>query len=276
MRSPLPAWAGLASLLLLPACMPPSWAAPALLHPYRKALSVARPPSAEAVSFTGEGVELKGWLFRAAGPRRGTVVYLHGVGDNRASVVGTAMRYVPRGYDVLAYDSRAQGDSTGDACTYGYYEKRDLQKAIDFLGAPEVTVVGMSLGAAVALQAAADEPRIAGVVAIAPFSDLRTVAAERAPFIASAANIRDALAIAEQQGHFVVDEVSPVRAAARLTIPVLLVHGAKDRETPLSHSERIHQALKGKKRLLILPKAGHCVGLDEKVWQIIDEWVLRD
>jgi pimeloyl-ACP methyl ester carboxylesterase len=35
----------------------------------------------------------------------------------------------------------------------------------------------------------------------------------------------------ETQGHFVVDEVSPVKAAARLSIPVLLIHGAEDHET---------------------------------------------
>jgi pimeloyl-ACP methyl ester carboxylesterase len=99
------------------------------------------------------------------------------------------------------------------------------------------------------------------------------VASERAPFFASSANIRDALALAETQGHFVVDEVSPVTAAAQLSIPVLLIHGAEDRETVPAHSERVHQALKGKKRLVLLPKAGHAMGLDEATWRIVDDWI---
>jgi len=200
-------------------------------------------------------------------------VYLHGVADNRASVAGVAKRYVPRGYDVLAYDSRAHGDSTGDGCTYSYYEKRDLAKAIDFRKVPVVAVIGVSLGAAVALQAAVEDPRVASVVGISTFSDLRTVASERAPFFASAANIRDALALAETQGHFVVDEVSPVKAATYLSIPVLLIHGAEDHETVPAHSERVFKALAGPKRLILLPKTGHGVGLDEATWKIIDAWV---
>lgn len=228
---------------------------------------------AETVEIAGEGVALKGWLFRAVGERRGTIVYLHGVADNRASVKGVAQRYVPRGYAVLAYDSRAHGDSTGDACTYGYYEKYDLTKAIDFLKAPAVSVIGVSLGAAVAIQAAVDDPRVTSVVGISTFSDLRTVASERAPFFASSGNIRDALALAETKGHFVVDEVSPVKAAARLSIPVLLIHGAEDHETPPAHSERVFKALAGPKRLILLPKTGHGVGLDEPTWKIIDDWV---
>jgi pimeloyl-ACP methyl ester carboxylesterase len=221
-------WLRIVCLFALSGCMPPSWAAPALLHPSRKPVTVAPPLRAKTVEIAGDGVVLKGWLFRAAGERRGTIVYLHGVADNRASVKGVAQRYVPRGYDVLAYDSRAHGDSTGDACTYGYYEKRDLAKAIDFLKAPVVAVIGVSLGAAVAIQAAAADPRVGSVVGISTFSDLRTVAGERTPFFASAGNIRDALALAETQGYFVVDEVSPVKSAARLTIPVLLIHGAED------------------------------------------------
>jgi dipeptidyl aminopeptidase/acylaminoacyl peptidase len=40
-----------------------------------------------------------------------------------------------------------------------------------------------------------------------------------------------------------VDDVSPVRAAARITVPVLLIHGAADVETPPAHSERVRAAL---------------------------------
>ena len=253
--------------------MPPSWAAPALLHPHRKPLTVQAPLPHEDVAIAGEGVVLRGWLFRARGERRGTIVYLHGVADNRASSAGIALRYVPRGYDVLAYDSRAHGESSGEACTYGYFEKRDLRKAIDSLGVTDVAVIGGSMGAAVGLQAAAEDTRIQKVVSIATFSDLRTVARERAPFFASDKNIRDALALAEQQGHFVVDDVSPEKAAARLPIPVLVVHGADDHDTPPAHSQRVYAALKGPKRLLLLPRAGHSTPLSEETWKLIDEWL---
>ena len=114
---------------------------------------------------------------------------------------------------------------------------------------------------------------MASGVSISTFSDLRTVASERAPFFASGANIRDALALAETQGHFVVDEVSPVKAAAHLSIPVLLIHGAEDHETAPAHSERVYKALAGPKRLVLLPKTGHGVGLSEPTWKVIDEWV---
>ena len=94
-----------------------------MLHPNRR--PVTRQPNRpfEGVEFEGVGVKLKGWWFRGAG-KRGTVVVLHGAADNRGSAVGMADHLLARGFKVVAYDSRAHGESEGDACTYGFYESR--------------------------------------------------------------------------------------------------------------------------------------------------------
>jgi pimeloyl-ACP methyl ester carboxylesterase len=210
------------------------------------------------VEFQSDRVTLRGWLFPASGRRRGiTVVYLHGSGDNRTSGLWVAEQLVRGGFDVLAYDSRAHGASDGDRCTYGFYEKRDLARALDTLGIERAILVGVSLGGAVALQAAAEEPRVIGVVAVATFSDLESIARDRAPFFASDAQIRKALALAEKEAHFLVADVSPARAARAIRVPVLLVHGANDRETAPVHSERVHAALNGRKELRVVEGAGH-------------------
>src|SRR5215475_7111422 len=86
----------------------------ALLHPIRH--RVLQPPPAGCITttFTGAGVQLEGWRCAAPAPRPGTIVYLHGIADNRASAAGVIQRFLPRGFDVIAYDSRAHGESQGD------------------------------------------------------------------------------------------------------------------------------------------------------------------
>jgi alpha-beta hydrolase superfamily lysophospholipase len=264
----------LALLATLPACMPPSWGANALLHPARSTRTAQPTLPVEDFTWQGEGVDLRGWRFHTlANPPRGTVVYLHGVADNRASSVGIAQHFVPLGFDVVAYDSRAHGQSTGDACTYGFYEKIDLSRVIDHLGPAPVVVMGTSLGGAVALQGAAEDRRIAAVIAIAPFSDLRTAAIERAPFFASRGNIEDAFRLAEAEGHFQVAEASPLAAAPRVTVPVLLIHGDHDTETPYAHSQRLLPALGGPKRLVTVAGGGHRQGLGPDTWRELDAWL---
>jgi pimeloyl-ACP methyl ester carboxylesterase len=258
---------------VLAGCMPPSWGAGALLHPHRRHVTIARPAGAQDLEIPAAGVELRGWKFRHAGIRRGTVIYLHGSADNRTSGLFAAEHYTARGYDVVVYDGRAHGESEGEVCTYGYYEKQDLRRVIDTLEPGPVAVLGVSLGAAVALQGAAIDPRIGAVVAISTFSDLRTVATERAPWFASPEDIEAAFRLAERTASFRVDDVSPVASATHIAVPVLLVHGQDDRETPSAHSQRVFAALPGPKRLVLVPGAGHDDGVPPDVWTTIDAWI---
>jgi uncharacterized protein len=252
----------------------PAIGAGGILHPARRAVVVPAPQSCKDVTFWSDKIALRGWQCPATGQRRGVIVFLHGVADNRASSAGIIERFVARGFEVVAYDSRAHGESGGEACTYGVLEKVDLQLVIDQLQPAPVIVIGTSLGGAVALQAAADDSRIVSVVAAETFSDLRTIVAERAPSFLPNGLVGSALERAERDGHFLIDGANPEAAAARITVPVLLIHGAADVDTPPDHSRRIFAALKTRKRLILVSDAGHNASLRaDTTWTTIDAWI---
>jgi uncharacterized protein len=171
-----------------------------LLHPARRLVTAAPPLTCDDTTFSGDGLDLKGWRCKGSAPRRGTLIYLHGSADNRTSGVGVIERFGARGFDVTAYDSRGHGESAGDVCTYGFFEKRDLYRVLDSVNPGPIVLVGTSLGAAVALQEAAEDRRVTAVVAAETFADLRAVATERAPFFFTPGIIAQAFRIAEQQG----------------------------------------------------------------------------
>jgi alpha-beta hydrolase superfamily lysophospholipase len=251
----------------------PAIGAGGLLHPARRRSAEPRPKSCDEETFAGAGVTLRGWRCHAAAARRATIVYLHGVADNRGSGAGVVERFGGHGFDVIAYDSRAHGDSDGDACTYGFFEKRDLKQVLDTVAPGPIVLIGTSLGAAVALQEAADDRRVTAVIAAETFSDIRTVASERAPFVFTAGTIELAFRLAEQQAGFRAVDVSPVSAATRIDVPVLLVHGAADTETPPDHSRRVLAALAGPKRLILVPGARHNESLRGEIWTEIERWL---
>ena len=251
----------------------PAAGANGLLHPARRSQSVKPPAGCDEAVFEGDGLTLRGWQCKGASPRRGTLVYLHGIADNRSSAVGVIERFGRRGFDVVAYDSRAHGESEGSVCTYGFSEKHDLRRVLDTVHSGPIVLLGTSLGAAVALQETATDPRVTAVVAAETFSDLRTVATERAPFFFTAGLIDRAFRIAEQQGRFEVDAVSPLAAAKQIRVPVLLIHGAADTETPSDHSRRVHDALPGPKHLILVEGAGHNQSLRAEVWGEIERWI---
>jgi uncharacterized protein len=261
-----------AAAVVVPSQLPAAGAG-GLLYPARHRVSVPAPTTCEDATFPGDGLLLRGWRCRAASARRGTIVYLHGVADNRTSAVGVIQRFIPKGFDVIAYDSRAHGESDGDICTYGFFERNDLHRVLDTVDDGPVVLLGTSLGAAVAILEAADDQRVATVVAAETFADLRTVAVERAPFFFTASTIRKAFHLAAERGRFDIDAVSPEHAAARITVPVLLVHGAADVDTRPEHSERVFRALQGPKRLIIVPGATHNASLRPGVWMDVEGWI---
>jgi pimeloyl-ACP methyl ester carboxylesterase len=252
----------------------PRWAATALLQPVRRAPAAPSSGVYEPFRLQVNGVTLLGWKFPTLGPRVGTLIYLHGVGDNRRAGIGLVERFTRLGFDVVAYDSRAHGESTGDFCTYGYYERQDLKAVIAALPPGRVVLIGHSLGAAIALQTAA-EITVDAVVSAETFSDLRVVAEERAPRLLTASVVQAAFRMAEQQGRFRVDEVSPVRAAPRIASPVFLIHGADDVATRPEHSKRVFAALRGPKRLLIVPGVGHSQSLNGAALAAVEAWLLE-
>ena len=174
---------------------------------------------------------------------------------------------------MAAYDSRAHGESDGEACTYGFFEKEDLRRVLDQLDAAPIVLIGTSLGGAVALQAAAEDRRIRAVVAAETFSDLRTVVMDRTPYVLPEFLVDRALALAGRQARFNSTRVTPVDAARAIGIPVLLIHGAADVDTPPAHSRRIFAALRGSKRLIVVPAAAHNQSLRGDVWPDIERWI---
>ena len=182
-------------------CMPPEWGAEAVLRPQRRAVEAVPDIAYDEVSFAGaDGIVLRGWRFRASGERRGVLVYLHGSGDNRQGGIGLAKRFAPKGWDVLAYDSRAHGGSGGSVCTYGVLEKRDLREgARRGRGRPgrPVWMLARRRGGAAGRAA---RPRIRGVIAQTSFSSLEEIARDRAPWFATAGEVERALAIAGKKG----------------------------------------------------------------------------
>ena len=220
------------------AVRPPRIAVP--LHPDEFRLTV------ENVTITADdGVKLAGWLMPRAGAP--AVVLLHGYPAEKADMLPIAAALAPR-FTVLLLDQRYFGASGGRATTIGFRERDDLRRAIDFLAARElgpVGVFGFSLGGAVALMAAAEDPRIRAVAAYAPFADLKSLADELYGWLGPLKHPFVLLLRAWSRlflGHDITT-LSPERAAASLAVPVLLLASRRDEQIPFAHAERLQRAL---------------------------------
>ena len=218
-------------------------------------------PEPGEVSIPGAGVTLAAWLFEQPGPARCGVVLSHGRRGTRYGMV----KYVPlvwtRGCDVLVIDARYHGASTGELGTMGYHEKHDLVAVVDWLAQrralprSRIGLLGESMGAAITVQAAGLMPDIGFVAADCPYSDLRTILSVeggRRYGVLADMLLPPALLIAGWRAGADLDDVSPVRYAARIQAPVFLSHSRDDRLIPWQHSEAIHAAIRHDRKVVYI------------------------
>ncbi|HXA56862.1 MAG TPA: alpha/beta fold hydrolase [Candidatus Acidoferrum sp.] len=216
-----------------------------------------------------DGAVLHGWRIRAATPNGSWLLLFHGVGDNRTGTGVFAEFLLSTGYSVVMMDSRAHGESGGDLATYGWKERYDTASVVNALESSEnvrhVFALGVSMGAAIALQSAAVDSRIEAVVAEDPLANLREISYDyaglhRSPLLGKTlfrpATI-EALHAMANAGRFDPNQVSPEGAVALRAFPVLLICGTADRTIPCRHARMIFNAAGGPKELWIVQGAQH-------------------
>jgi len=255
--------------------------APSFLHPIHRPLTpdlirqadasfaqIAVRPEALDVR-APDGVLLRGWKVRTAHPNGSWVLLFHGVADNRMGVLEHALILLRAGYSVTMMDARLHGESGGQIATYGWLERADSRAIVDALIASEhpshLFALGESMGAGIALQSAASDPRIEAVVAESPFASLREASYDYAglqqyPLLGKTLFAPGAwvmLARGQVLAGFPAAEVSPERAVASRPFPVLLICDTDDRVLPCRHAESIYRAASGPKSLWIVPRAFH-------------------
>jgi uncharacterized protein len=256
-----------------PAALHPQRFAPLRLKEAAQMLARTAATKEDFVVRASDGVELRGWKIRPTEPDGDWVLVFHGVGDNRTGMLGYAEFLLRHNYSVVMMDSRAQGESGGDMATYGCKERFDTVAVTDQLYSTEkvrrLFALGVSLGGALALQSAAAEPRIRGVVAEDPFANLREVSYDYAglrwsPFLGKTllrpASIAGMHAMAKAGG-FNPDDDSPKKSVAERPFAVLLICGTRDQTTPCRHAEQIYAAASGPKELWIVKGAEHASAL---------------
>jgi uncharacterized protein len=259
--------------------------APSFLHPVRRPLTPDLVREADA-SFAHsrahredfpvtapDGALLRGWKVRPETPNGTWVLLFHGVADNRVGVIGQSEILLSAGYGVVMMDQRAHGESGGEMATYGWLERNDTRAVIDALAAAEhpahIFALGESMGAGIALQSAGVDPRIEAVAAEAPFASLREASYDYAglqeyPLLGKTLFAPGAWVMLYRGGRiagFSPSGVSPERAVAARSFPVLLICDEKDTTLPCRHAKIIYGAARGPKSLWIVPGAFHAEAL---------------
>ena len=230
-----------------------------------------------------DGTSLYGWFIPGERPR--TIVLLHGFGEDRRQVLPHAGFLHDAGYSTLLFDLRSRGESGGDAVTFGYHERGDLEGAVRYLKQrPEadgeiVGALGVSMGGATAIMAAVDMPELKAVVSESAFRSVNSAVASSFEHFIDLPAFPFApvtVFIIERRLGIRTDEVVPEEYVARISPrAVFIIHGRDDVTIVPEDGLALHAAAgEPREPLWLIENAAHAEGMevepDEYARRVLD------
>ena len=185
-----------------------------------------------------DGHVLHGWLIRSrlAGVTTGAaplVIYFPGNAGNRYERIDDLREVAATGFDVLVFDYRGFGDSTGSPSEWALTS--DARQVWDFACEDlhyhprQIVVFGESLGGAVALSlwsaGATEMPRPAAVILNSTFASMPDVVAWHYPWFPFR--------------YLLLDRWRSVDRISHVESPIIVFHGTADEMVPLSEGQKL-------------------------------------
>ena len=191
---------------------------------------------------------LDAWWIPAEGADSGAVLVFHGNAENTSDWLKAARLLHGHHLDVMLFDYSGYGRSTGKSSVNAAIEDGvSALRAFERRAPRGVrrTGVGLSLGAAVLMEAASRYPgAVDGVALLEPFTSGRDAA------------VRDRL-LPAWLAPLMPDVFDNVRLARLLRVPLLVVHSRADRRFPVAFAQAIVSAATGPRRLVVLDGYEH-------------------
>jgi len=224
----------------------------------------------DPVHFTSrdDKLRLAAWFIPNEGADR-AIILVHGRNASKQNAISGKLTELAAelhraGFNVLMMDLHGHGESEGKRYTWGVYEQRDVLGAVDYLLEKsflpgKIALMGISLGGAAVIGAAANETAIGALVVESSFSDLIDL-------VAPNWKKESGLPMLFLPGVYLMwqilygfnpQDVKPVEDIVHVAPqPVLILHSKTDEMIPVSHAHRLAAAVPHA-QLLIFNNCSH-------------------
>lgn len=217
------------------------------------------------------GATVNGWVVLPVNmtTSSGTVVLVHGGGNDRRALLKHVKYLTQAGFTTLLIDCWNHGLNLGDGkgLSFGFKESESVIAAAEYIIANNLPMpiysMGTSQGGFSVLRAASLSPLFKAIVSENPYISVERVLLEfPAMTWVPGLSKKSAVKLVGLWWGININELNVASFADNVMQPVFLIHGAEDKTISSKHSEEIFQLLNRKEnKLWIVPGADH-----EAVW----------
>lgn len=212
-----------------------------------------------------------------------TLILVHGWGRNVERVLLYIQELHPKGFNLLAFDSRNHGSSDKDRFSSMLKFAEDIRSAVDFVvrkssvASGSIGIIGLSIGGAAAIYAAAHDPRIRCVVTVGAFASpadiLRTAFRKwRLPYFLLGWLV---FKYVEWRIGATFEQIAPVNNIQNTSAKILLIHGEQDVVVPVGQGRKLASTANPRTtRLWVQAGKGHSdCHLHPEFWSTVETFL---
>jgi len=197
--------------------------------------------------------------------RRTVIIIAHGYYNSKQCVVLQQLAQAFGGeYDIFMFDFRGHGKSSG-IFSWTSREGNDLRAVLDFI-APLYSKIGLiafSLGASISINVLANDKRVDSFICVSAPSDMSRIDYRiwnldwKGDLVYTFLNPRGWIGKGVRPGPFWLAKERPIENIAKITIPVMFIHGSRDWVIRPWHSQVLYQKAGGMKKIVLIKNGPH-------------------
>ena len=193
-------------------------------------------------------------------------IVVHGYGGSGKLMSDKSKYFYDMGYNVLIPDLRGHGKSEGDYIGMGWKDRLDIISWINFIikenPNAEIVLHGTSMGAATVLMTSGENlpSNVKAIVADCAYTSawdefsyqLETYLKVPSYYILNVTNM-----VTKLKAGYSLKEASALECVKKATVPILFIHGDKDKFVPYSMMDKLYDATSSPKEKLTIEGGEH-------------------
>ena len=193
-------------------------------------------------------------------------IVVHGYGGSGKLMSDKSKYFYDMGYNVLIPDLRGHGKSEGDYIGMGWKDRLDIISWINFIikenQNAEIVLHGTSMGAATVLMTSGENlpSNVKAIVADCAYTSawdefsyqLETYLKVPSSYILNVTNM-----VTKLKAGYSLKEASALESVKKATVPILFIHGDKDKFVPYSMMDKLYDATSSPKEKLTIDGGEH-------------------
>ena len=215
-----------------------------------------------------DGLKLFGRIYKTAATTSTWIITIHGYKSDSADILDRSEAFVNQGYNVLAPDMRAHGNSEGAFTGMGWLDRKDVLDWINYIIGldPDAKIVlyGVSMGGATVMMTSGEDlpPNVVCAVEDCGYTSVHDEFSwqmtQQYSYLPHFPLFNIISLLSKMRAGYSFEEASSVDQLAKCKIPMLFIHGDADTYVPFYMLQQNYDAdADPDKQMLVVPGAKH-------------------